>query len=61
VGCVIFLKDGATLSEDEIRTFVGERLASFKVPTRVAFSKVPLPRNPAGKFLKRDLREHYFV
>jgi long-chain acyl-CoA synthetase len=36
---------------------VAERLASFKVPSRVLIVAEPLPRNAAGKFLKRDLRD----
>ena len=35
---------------------VAERLAAFKVPVRIWFRDEPLPRNPAGKILKRDLR-----
>jgi long-chain acyl-CoA synthetase len=61
VACVIVLRSGTTLSEDELRNHVAERIAAFKVPTRVAFSSEPLPRNPAGKFLKRELRARYFV
>jgi long-chain acyl-CoA synthetase len=61
VACVIVIREGATLSEDELRNHVAEHLAAFKVPTRVAFSTEPLPRNPAGKFLKRELRARYFV
>ena len=33
-----------------------ERLAGFKVPAHVWFRAEPLPRNPAGKVLKRELR-----
>jgi acyl-CoA synthetase (AMP-forming)/AMP-acid ligase II len=36
---------------------VGERLAGFKVPSTVHVLDEPLPRNAAGKFLKRELRE----
>jgi long-chain acyl-CoA synthetase len=61
VAVVVMLRAGATLSEDELRNSVAQRLASFKVPTRVAFTTEPLPRNPAGKFLKRELRQRYFV
>ena len=60
VATVIMLKAGETLSADEIRDFLSARLAAFKVPTRIAFSTEPLPRNPAGKFLKRELRQTYF-
>lgn len=34
-----------------------ERLAPFKAPTVVAFRDGPLPRNAAGKMLKRELRD----
>jgi long-chain acyl-CoA synthetase len=44
-------------SQDELRAFVGERLAAFKVPVRVWFLPEPLPRNPNGKILKRDLKD----
>ena len=36
-----------------------ERLAPFKVPSRVGRLADPLPRNPAGKVLKRDLRDAF--
>jgi hypothetical protein len=30
------------------------------IPTRIAFTREPLPRNPAGKFMKREMPEVYF-
>ena len=54
------LKAGESLTADALRDFLAGRLAAFKVPTRIAFSPEPLPRNPAGKFLKRELRQTYF-
>jgi long-chain acyl-CoA synthetase len=60
VACVVMLKEGASLDHDELRNHVAERLAAFKVPTRIAFTREPLARNPAGKFLKRELRTQYF-
>jgi long-chain acyl-CoA synthetase len=47
--------DGA-LDGRELRAFAGERLARFKVPSRVSFVE-ELPRNPGGKVLKNLLRE----
>jgi acyl-CoA synthetase (AMP-forming)/AMP-acid ligase II len=35
---------------------VRERLAAFNTPTRYWFRGEALPRNPAGKILKRELR-----
>ena len=45
----------AELSEDEVRDFVKQNLARFKVPRDVVFID-ELPRNPSGKVLKRELR-----
>ncbi len=54
---VVTLGHGATASEDEIRVFVGCRLAAFKVPVAVAFWPEPLPRNANGKILKGELKK----
>lgn len=56
VGAVIVLRPGAEVGGDELARFVGERLAAFNVPSRFWFRSEPLPRNPAGKVLKRQLR-----
>jgi acyl-CoA synthetase (AMP-forming)/AMP-acid ligase II len=47
---------GTELEADEVRRFVKDNLARFKVPRDVLFID-ELPRNPAGKVLKRALRE----
>jgi len=49
-------KDGATVAEDDIKGYVREHLARYKVPREVIFLD-ELPRNPTGKILKRELRE----
>ncbi len=59
VACVIQLKGGAALSADELRDFLGDRLAAFKIPSRIVFTEERLPRNPSGKILKRELRERF--
>jgi long-chain acyl-CoA synthetase len=61
VACVVMLKPGTTLDESELRTYLQSRVANFKVPTRVAFTQEPLPRNPAGKILKREMQQRYFA
>jgi fatty-acyl-CoA synthase len=52
----VVLRDGAKLSEDEVKGYVKENLANYKVPREVVFLD-ELPRNPTGKVLKRDLAE----
>ncbi|HEX3839178.1 MAG TPA: class I adenylate-forming enzyme family protein [Acidimicrobiales bacterium] len=56
VGAVVVLRPGEDVGADELGRFVKERLAGFSVPTRFWFRAEPLPRNPAGKALKRELR-----
>jgi long-chain acyl-CoA synthetase len=60
VGAVVVLRPGRTATAEELQAHVRERLAGFKVPTHVWFREEPLPRNPAGKVLKRELREELF-
>ncbi len=56
-GAIVTLAPGAQASEDEIRAFVAEHLAAFKVPTRVVFWPEVLPRNINGKIMKNELRK----
>jgi acyl-CoA synthetase (AMP-forming)/AMP-acid ligase II len=55
VDAFVVRRDGAELSEDEVREHVRTNLARFKVPRDVVFVDV-LPRNATGKVLKRELR-----
>ena len=57
VGAVVVLREGARVGGDELRGFLAERIAAFKIPSQIWFRADPLPRNPAGKVLKRDLRQ----
>ena len=45
------------LNADELRSFLRERMAAFKIPRYIWFLDDALPRNASGKFLKRELRE----
>jgi len=56
VAAVVVPRAGASVTETDLVDFVAARLAPFKVPTRLRIRPEPLPRNAAGKFLKRDLR-----
>jgi long-chain acyl-CoA synthetase len=57
VAAAIYPRTGMSLTAEDLQAHVGERLASFKVPSRILIVTEPLPRNAAGKFLKRDLRD----
>lgn len=60
VKAVVVAKDGQTVTEQEIIDFCSARLAGYKKPKSVDFVK-DLPRTPAGKVLKRILREPYWA
>lgn len=54
---VVELRDSsAPTTTEELRTFVSERLADFKVPAQWEVVD-ELPRNPNGKVMKRQLRD----
>lgn len=52
----VTLKEDSQASAQELRAFVAERLASFKVPAEIVIQREPLPRNANGKILKPELR-----
>jgi fatty-acyl-CoA synthase len=56
VAAVVVLKEDASLSLEDLRDVAGGSLARFKLPTRLEVVDA-LPRNPAGKVLKYELRD----
>jgi fatty-acyl-CoA synthase len=52
----VVVREGHTVTEDELLEFCRRRLAKFKVPRGIDFLDV-LPRTPSGKVLKRALRD----
>jgi len=60
VTAAIMVRSDMSLSVEELRSFLATRLAAFMIPTRVAFTSEQLPRNPAGKLLKREMPAIYF-
>ena len=55
VGATVYA--AASLSEDELRTFLAPKLARFEVPRYIHITDEPLPRTASGKILKRQLRD----
>ena len=56
VKAVVQLADGSKLTEADVRAWVAEALANFKVPAYVEVREDKLPRNASGKLLKNVLR-----
>jgi acyl-CoA synthetase (AMP-forming)/AMP-acid ligase II len=53
---VVVLREGKSLSEDEIKKHVKSNLAGYKVPRDIEFMD-ELPRTSTGKVLKRELKD----
>jgi fatty-acyl-CoA synthase len=53
---IVVVKEGHTLTAEEVIAFCQGKLARFKIPKSVAFVHA-LPRTAAGKVLKRELRQ----
>jgi long-chain acyl-CoA synthetase len=54
---VVRLRPGSTIDVQEMRAFVADRVAAFKVPERITITDEPLPRTQTGKLLKRDITQ----
>ena len=55
VKAVVVLREGKTLSAQEVIDYCKAHLASYKKPRKVVFVR-ELPRNASGKVLKQQLR-----
>ncbi len=55
MACII-LKEGETMTEDEMKQYIGDHMARHKVPRYVDFVK-SFPMNAAGKILKYQMRK----
>ena len=60
VKAVVELQPGKSASAEELIAFCAERLADYKKPRSVDFVD-GLPRSPAGKLLKNQIRERYWA
>jgi long-chain acyl-CoA synthetase len=57
---VVQPQPGVELTEQEVRAFLRQHMASYKVPKRVEFHSI-LPREDSGKIFKRKLREPFWA
>ena len=54
VGAAVVLKEGESVDEDELKSYVKEQVAAYKYPRKVWFMD-ELPKGPTGKILKREI------
>ena len=59
VGAVIVLREGAEMTTDDLRNYLAEHLASFKIPAHIWFRAEQLPRIASGKIFKRQIKADY--
>jgi acyl-CoA synthetase (AMP-forming)/AMP-acid ligase II len=59
VKAIVVPRPGQTVTEEEIIAYARERIAGFKLPKSIDFADA-LPRNAAGKVLRRQLRAPYW-
>jgi long-chain acyl-CoA synthetase len=61
VAVVVQVEDADRAADlpDELKAYLGEKLARFKIPTYYRLTEDELPRTATGKILKRQLREMF--
>ena len=59
VATAVILKPGMAMTADDLQSYLGKKLATFKVPSAVFIRSDELPRNATGKVLKKELRREY--
>jgi fatty-acyl-CoA synthase len=60
VTAVVRLKQPGTVDAEALTEWCREHLAGYKVPKLIDVVEQPLPRNPVGKVLRREIREPYW-
>jgi len=60
VTALIIPQPGKTIDTKELNVYLKSRLSSFKVPKEFHIVE-DFPKSPAGKVLKRELRERYYL
>ena len=61
VHAVVVCKPGRQVSSEELIAHARTQIAGYKVPRSIQFRTEALPKSGAGKILKRELREPYWV
>jgi long-chain acyl-CoA synthetase len=59
VHAIVVTRKGVSTTAEELVAFCKKQIAGYKVPKTVEFVD-SLPKNPAGKILKKELREKYW-
>ena len=58
VTAAVVVRQGHSLTEDELKAFLKERVAGYKRPKKIHFV-ADLPKNLYGKVLRKDLKQKF--
>ena len=61
VHAVVVMEEGCEAASDELIAHVRGLIAGYKAPRSVELRTEPMPKSAAGKILKRELRDPYWV
>lgn len=56
LAAAVVLRAGHSLTEDELKTFIGGYVTKFKIPAKIVFMDA-LPKGASGKIMKRAIRD----
>lgn len=56
LAAAVVLRAGHSLTEEELKAFIGGYVTKFKIPAKIIFMEA-LPKGPSGKILKRAIRD----
>ena len=60
VAAALVIKGDTFPTAEDLEIFLEGKLAKYKIPTKFAFLREPLPRNAAGKLMKRNYPVLFF-
>ena len=55
-GAAIHVRPDSGINEEQMKAFLGEKLAAFKVPAHIRICEENLPRIASGKIFKKQIR-----
>jgi long-chain acyl-CoA synthetase len=58
VRACIVLQEGASMTADEVKEYLSDKIAKYKIPEFVEFMNA-FPRNPTGKVLRQELKKMF--
>lgn len=57
VATLVRLQPNAELTAAQLQAYLKEKIAHYKIPTVIQFTRQPLPRNETSKLLKKDIKQ----